>query len=115
MRWECDREPLASRPEVVAVVGLRVASLPALGWAPGPIRVLVAVLLAAVVPGYALLRPIALGDAVVVAVAAVALSLSTTAAHVAGARLPRHLVVAGVRRCARRRHCCRSAGPCDGS
>jgi hypothetical protein len=41
--------------------------------------VLVAVLLAAVVPGYALLRPMALGDAVVVAVTAVALSLSTTA------------------------------------
>lgn len=61
------------------LLGFAVAALPILGWAPGPIRVVVAVLLTAVVPGYALLRPMALGDAVVVAVAAVALSLAITA------------------------------------
>ena len=70
--WHPDRRSLQ-------LLGFALAALPMLSWAPGPIRVLVAVLLTAVVPGYALLRPLALDDSVVVAVAAVALSLSTTA------------------------------------
>ena len=70
--WHLDRGSLL-------LLGFALAALPILGLAPGPIRVVVAVLLTAVVPGYALLRPMALGDAVVVAVTAVALSLATTA------------------------------------
>jgi hypothetical protein len=71
MRWHLDRGCLL-------LLGFALAALPTLGWASGPIRVVVAVLLTTVVPGYALLRPLALGDAVVVAVGAVALSLATT-------------------------------------
>src|SRR5947208_3655223 len=55
-----------------------LAALPIPGLSGGPLRGVVAVLLAAFVPGYAVLRPMALRDVVVVAVGAVALSLAIT-------------------------------------
>ena len=60
------------------LLGFALAAPAIIGVAPGPIRVIVAVLLTTVVPGYALLRPMALGDVGVVAVSAVAVSLATT-------------------------------------
>ena len=60
------------------LLGFALAALPILGLTSGPIRLVVALLLTTVVPGYAIVRPMALGDAVVVAVAAVALSLAIT-------------------------------------
>jgi hypothetical protein len=61
-----------------ALLGFAAAAPAILGVASGPIRVVVAVLLTTVVPGYALLRPMALGDVGVVAVSAVAVSLAIT-------------------------------------
>ncbi len=71
-RWHLD-------PMSVLLLGFAAEALPILAVAAGPMRVIVAVLLTAVVPGYALLRPMALGDRVVVAVSAVAASLAITA------------------------------------
>jgi hypothetical protein len=51
---------------------------PLLTVAPGPVRAVVALLLAGVVPGYAVVRLLHLHDAAVVAVASIATSLSIT-------------------------------------
>ena len=61
------------------LLSFALVAVPALALAPGAVRVVVAVLLAGVVPGYAVVRPIGLRDPAIVVVSSVAASLAITA------------------------------------
>lgn len=69
--WRLDRES-------GLLLAFAAVAVPILAVAPGALRVVVAVLLVGVVPGYAVLRPLGLGDPAVVLVASVATSLAIT-------------------------------------
>lgn len=60
------------------LLSFALTAVPLLVLAPGAVRVVVAVLLAGVVPGYAVVRPIGLHDAAVVVVSSIAASLAIT-------------------------------------
>lgn len=76
-RWRFDSTSLL-------LLGFALAAGPTIALAPAPVRVIVALLLIGVVPGYSIVRPMRLGDPSqamppVIALSAIASSLSITA------------------------------------